>query len=128
MSECKPREEMEISTTRYGQIVEAVWALLNVSTEHWQDVLNRNNPNHNYKALNDKLEEILSSVQDYPSNDLVGWVRYSSSRNKHLPAWQPLCDAAIAQCIERNSLEYTERLFFGLMPETKRYQQGNDNG
>lgn len=128
MRDCAPREQMDISVARYSEIIKAVWDLLNISKVHWEDVLNTDNSDHNYKALNDKLEEILSSVQDYPSNDLVGWVRYSSSRNEHLPAWQPLCDAAIAQCIERNSIEYTQRLFFGLMPETKRYQQGNNNG
>lgn len=111
----EPREQLTRTTTRYSEICREVWKLLELG-DHWTEVLNHDSPRHNYKALNDKLQELLVSVQDYPSDDLVGYVRYSYSRRAHLPAWQPLCDAASKQCTERNSPEFTAKLYSGLIP------------
>ena len=106
-------EPREPKANNYTEILQEIYDILRVGN-HWQDMLDNDSPLHNYEGLNSKLEEILSSVQDYSSYDLVGWVRYSSSRRKHLPAWKALCAASMTQCTERNSQEFTNMLFSGM--------------
>lgn len=116
----KPTEVLTTTATQFSKIVEEVWGLLETRNDVFLDPL-RPKDYHNSSALNERLQNLLDNIEKYPSDVLMGYLRYSGNWKKSLPAWNPLREATIKQALERNTEEWVDQAFIGLKPGTKLY-------
>lgn len=69
----------------------------------------------NMQALEARLQEIMQTRQQFQTMELAMYLRTCCTRQRDLPTWQPLLNAAIEQGMMRCP-DRVDDIFYGLMP------------
>jgi hypothetical protein len=68
----------------------------------------------NMSALETRLQEVMQGRQSFETIELAMYLRTSFSRQRSLPSWQPLLNAAVEMGKMRG--DNVDDMFYGMMP------------
>lgn len=110
----KPTEKIDLTVDDYEKIIHEVLDLLAVSEVF--DILAGSD--HNTTGLDNRLRELLNEVTVHPTDELIAYLRFSFAWRHNLSTWQMLLNATVKQALERNSNEWVQEAFGGMIQYT----------